>query len=289
MGRHGDWMRAAAIAYGLVCCGLLGSLALLAAMALSPRLQAGGMAVIGQWMPQGGVPLEALVSQLATEWPDAHRWSLLVVPGGIAIALWLKGVGATQHGLRTVNAQTAPTHIALSQRLGTVALAVGAAGLLALAYGILFAQLPPTTDSLPESFMTWGKQTLTHGLRWSLALSTIALLCGLVYRSSGRPTRAPRPILPGTLLATVIWGGWAVLLKLHIAALPTHHWLFAILSTLAVGLLASYGSIIGLLSGGRLNRLVGHGVTPLRSPPPPPPPPSFESFTIQRRSDRWLR
>jgi uncharacterized BrkB/YihY/UPF0761 family membrane protein len=160
--------------------------------------------------------------------------------------------------------------------------------LLGLAYGFALVTLPPTAEGAiaPPTLVNRGQALLLQGLRWSLALSTMALLCGLLYRFSQK-TGAPLPILPGTVVATIIWALPTGLLRHHIQALPTYPWLLALVSTALLVHLSFFGGLMGLLLGGRFNTLLQHYYPTGRSrsgrSPAPVPPPSFESFTIQRR------
>ncbi|MEO0987136.1 MAG: hypothetical protein AAFY20_16515, partial [Cyanobacteria bacterium J06639_14] len=109
----------------------------------------------------------------------------------------------------------------------------------------------------------------------------------LFYRASLKFSARTQPLLPGTILASVLWIILSILLKLQISALPNHHWLYGILSTTTLLLLGLYFNTMGLLTGGCFNLLLGYYLPKPRSRSVgTPPPPSFESFTIQRRSDR---
>lgn len=285
------WMRAAAIAYGLSICLVLSFLALVAAVSLFPDLKTVAVALLTQWSPNSVETISNLVAQVTTEWETSYRWLLMLVSSGLVMGLWLGGVGAAQQIIRAPGYPESAA-ISVRQRLNTLLLALVSALLLALAYGLVFTTLPNEGDAGATHSAAWNlvRHLLTEGLRWSLTISTISLMFGLFYRSSTRSAASSLPMLPGAALATVIWAILSILLKMHVSSLHNYHWLYGVFSTIALLQLGGYFGIVGLLLGGHFNALMKH-YFPHRSSRPqtaatPLPPPSFESFTIQRRSDQ---
>ena len=289
--RYRYWMRSAAIAYGMLLCLLLSGVALLASASLSLDVQTALIEGLVKWSPMGGDTLNAAVDQMAVDWQLSHRFWLLLLSAGCACGLWLKLVGTIQQTLRITGQRDGWVAISLRQRLSTVLLASIGAVLLGLAYGIVFVALPVGVEAAIADPTVWnlGKNLILQGLRWSLAFSTMALLLGLLYRMSLQFPAQSQPLLPGAMIATGCWTVLSIALKVHVSTLPNHHWLYGILSTVALVLVSLYVSMVGLLMGGCFNLLLSYY---LPQPKPrsrflgAPPPPSFDSFTIERRTNR---
>lgn len=287
-------MQAAALAHGVSFCLLLGFFALLAAASLSSQLKTVILLGLTQWNPASTERINNLITQTAIAWQPLHYWLLLAFSGVLALGLWLKVVGVAQRIIQTAGQSASYSPISIQQRLGTLLLALTSGLLLILAYGLVFAALPDRTDTAIAPATIWivGQRFFIQGLRWSLALSTVSLMVGLFYRFSFKATAHPQPILPGTVLTTLFWSLPSVLLKVQVSAWQNHHWLYSLFSTITIILIALYLNTIGLLLGGQFNVLVGHHFSGVRSRSQhrvsPPPPPSFDSFTIQRRSDKTL-
>ena len=291
--QHHYWMRAVAIAYGLLFFLLLSGLALLAAASLSPEFQDLVMAGFNQWSPRSLETVSRLITQTATEWQPSHRWLLLSISSGLALGIWLKIVGSAQQMLQPPNPREPAPAISIRQRLSTVLLALVSALLTMLAYGLVFIALPTGIEGAIADAPIWntGRHLMAQALRWSLALSTMSLMFGVFYRGSLRFAANSQPILPGTMLATLMWAALSVLLKVHVSSWPNHHWLYSVISTVTLLLLTLYCSTCGLLLGGRFSLLMNVHFPDLRSRSQTvaiPPPPSFESFTIHRGSDKRL-
>lgn len=288
--RHRYWMKGAAIAYGTTLSLLLGFLALLSLSALKPAIQASllsGMALgFADWVS----PLTILTNEIATEWSLFHRWLLLLVSTLIGIGSWLKVTGLTQQIIRSDGDLASHLVPTLRHRLITLLMAAVSAALTMLAVGLMLMTVSSGTVAIaPRSLMEWGQHLLIHALRWCLAISTIALAFGLLYRSSQKAAAKAMPILPGTGLAALLWLVTWIVLKGHLASLSDQHWLWQITSTLALALLGLYVSTLGLLLGGQYNKLINrhypNGARSRRTGPRPPAP-SFESFTIPKRPYR---
>lgn len=285
------WMRAAAIAYGFAFCLLLSFFGLLAATSIDPEFLRQVATRLTQW----GIPnvdvINTLVAQTANDWQPRQRWFMLIASSLFGLSLWLKMVGAAQQILRENEQQGILPIPSLRQRLTTLFLAVVTIFLLLLAYGFVFVTLPHASEPTATNLTLWasGKYLATRGLRWSLAFSTIALMFGLFYRLSLTPAAVFQPILPGTVVAAIIWTGVAVGLKIHMASVLSHHWLYSIVSTVTLILFSIYLETVGLLLGGRFNTLMKYYVPQPRSNVRAlPPAPSFDSFTIQRRPNRRM-
>lgn len=124
-------------------------------------------------------------------------------------------------------------------------------------------------------------------VRWAIALASIAVGLGVVYRF------APRRWAPSLPL----WPGVRLVLLLGLVGLGLRHWgltwladqelAYGLLLSLGLNLWALYGLILLVPVGAQVNlSALRHRGTVGRSweiPPSPPTPPSFESFKINRR------
>ncbi|MEM0981571.1 MAG: YhjD/YihY/BrkB family envelope integrity protein, partial [Cyanobacteria bacterium P01_H01_bin.58] len=288
---HRDWMRAAAMTHGFLFCIGLGSLSLLMGMTLNPEFNTLVSTGLTHWRPDVGLPITSFITQTMTEWTPLQRMWVSIVGGGTTVSLWLKLIGTTQHILRETRPGTPPAPASLRQRLNTVLIASITLLLLGFVVGLAFSALIESTEAAIAASSYWqqGQKALAHFLRWSLAISSLSLMFGLLYRFSlSRPIKV-QPILPGTVLATVVGMGLIGLLKLHLSGVATQHWFYTALSTMLVVLGGLYCFVLGGLMGARFNILVKYHI---RNHQPSPlstaltAPPSFESFTIKRRSDR---
>lgn len=288
--RHRYWMKGAAIAYGVACCLFLSFFVLLAAASLGTAVEGLLLKIMTQWLPVSTETIRSLVAQTAADWQASHKWWLLVISGGIGLGLWLKVIGSLQQVIRSDGDLASHLVPSLRQRTITVLVALSSAGLLLVACGFLSIALPTAMgDAIATpTVMNWFKRLLVNALRWSLALSTIALTFGLLYRASQKPSAQAVPILPGTLFATAFWIATCIVLRVHIGSLANQHWLYSLFSTVILCLFGLYLCILGLLLGGQYNKLIQQYYPQMRSRQVniPPPPPAFDSFTIERRHHR---
>jgi uncharacterized BrkB/YihY/UPF0761 family membrane protein len=286
--RHRYWIKGAAIAYGIACALLLGFLTLVTAATLKPALQTALLSHLALWFPTWSPPITELVTQITAEWPTGHRWSVLIASSSLGLGIWLKVTGLTQQIIRSDGDLASHLVPSMRQRLITVLVAIASASLALLAIGVVVMALPQGHGTGVPTSLGLGKRLLIQMLRWCLALSTIALAFGLLFRSSQKSASRALPILPGTVLATLLWLTTSILFKRHITALTDQHWLWSVGSTLTFSLLGLYICTLGLLLGGQYNKLMHRYFPKPRSRPTGslPPPPSFESFTIQKRPYR---
>lgn len=288
--RHRYWMKSAAIAYGAASSLLLAVLAILGATSLRGDLKIALLSGLTQWFPEAAPTMTALIDQTIAEWGAWHRWCLFLLTSGLGVGIWLKVVGTVQQMVRSDGDLASHLIPSLRQRLITVMVAIATAGLGTLALSFVLTTVPNLTDEAiaATAVVSFGQQLLIRGLRWSLALSTMALLFGLLYRASQKPTTKLLPILPGTIFATLFWWVTSALMKLHIQMLNEQHWLYSVCSTVLLSLLGLYLCAMGLLLGGQYNKLM-HRYFPQprsRRAANRPPPPSFDSFKIQKRPYR---
>ncbi|NEQ42620.1 MAG: YihY/virulence factor BrkB family protein [Leptolyngbya sp. SIOISBB] len=287
--RHRYWVKGAAIAYGTLCCFLLGSFMAIAAASLWPPVAQLVTKLFQQLLLTSAPLLQTVIAEMTEKWQLNHRWWLFLISGVASLGVWCKVVGLTQQIIRSDGDLASHLIPTLRQRTTTGLVAIATAALTLLAAGVLLIALPESMQESAEvSVLGLIRQLLVQGLRWSLAASTIALSYGLLYRSSQKPSARSTPVLPGTVFATALWLVTSMLLKHHLETLTSHHWLFSAGSTLTLGLIGLYVCTLGLLLGGQYNKLVNRYFPQSRSAQSSSqgPPPSFESFTIPKRPYR---
>ena len=284
--RHRYWLKGAAIAYGIVCCFLLSSFMAIAAASLWAPVAQWLANNLQHWVPAVVAPLQAVITEIGTNWSLNHRWWLFALTAGVSLGLWCKVVGVTQQIIRSDGDLASHLIPTMRQRGLTGLVAISTAALTLLAVGLVLLSLPEWMQQLAEvSVLGLIRQLLVQCLRWSLAASTIALSYGVLYRSSQKSSARAAPVLPGTVFATIIWLATAMTSKHHLESLTNYHWLFSAASTLTMSFIGLYICTLGLLLGGQYNKLINRYFPPGRSPQSSTqgPPPSFESFTIPKQ------
>mgnify|MGYP001792885760 FL=1 len=283
--RHRYWLKGAAIAYGIACCLLFGGLAVLATATLNESVSLFITVGLTQWLPDLAPTVRTLVTQTQTEWQLWHRWGLLLVTASLGLSLWLKVVGLAQQIIRSDGDLASHLVPSLRQRLTTIMVAGVSAGLTLLALGCVLMALPASLQGATESpLFNLVQRLFAQVLRWCLTASTMALVFGLLYRTSQKSSARATPILPGTVFATSIWLLTAGVFRLQLGSVMNHHWLYSMMSIVLLSQLVLYCCTMGLLLGGQYNKLVHRYFPQSRSHQAAAqvPPPSFDSFTIQK-------
>ena len=279
------WFKGAAIAYGIACCLLFGGLAVLAAATLNESVSLFITVGLNQWLPDLAPTVTTLMMQTQTAWQLWHLWGLLLVTASLGLSLWLKVVGLAQQIIRSDGDLASHLVPSMRQRLTTVLVAGMSAGLTLLALGCVLMAMPVSLQGATESpLFNLVQHVFAQVLRWCLAASTMALVFGLLYRTSQKSSARATPILPGTVFATGLWLLTASLFRLQLGSLMNHHWLYSMMSVVLLSQLGLYCCTMGLLLGGQYNKLV-HRYFPQsrsRQAAAQAPPPSFDSFTIQK-------
>ena len=284
--RHRYWLKGAAIAYGIACCWLFGGLAVLAAATLNNSVSLFITVGLNQWLPDLAPTITTLITQTQTAWQLWHRWGLLIMTASLGLSLWLKVVGLAQQIIRSDGDLASHLVPSLRQRLTTVVVAGVSASLTLLALGCVLMAMPVSLQGATESpLFNFVQHLFAQVLRWCLAASTIALVFGLLYRTSQKSSARATPILPGTVFATGIWLLTAGMFRLQLGSVMNHHWLYSMMSVVLLSQLVLYCCTMGLLLGGQYNKLVHRYFPQSRSRQAavqPPPAPAFDSFTIQK-------
>lgn len=281
---------AAGVTYGLWLAMLVGGVALLLAMRLNQPV-----AVALSWL---AVSLGKLIPLAPlNQWP---AWGQGVPPTSLSywfpvlafLALWL-GSGA----MRGIGRSLDLIHqIPVNQRrtgwranLRAVLLFLGLGLLAGMALTLAYAGEGTITAAQGgEPFDLWLAK-FNRCLHWLLALGIMVATFTILYRFA--PSRwTPRsPLLPGAVLAAILWILAVAGLQRFAPALQADEALLGPVGRIVVLMLWVYGNVLTLLVGGQLNGSLARqrAIQLRRQMQQPVIPPSLEDLTIRRRPDQW--
>ncbi len=149
--------------------------------------------------------------------------------------------------------------VSLSLSLGTFLLLVSALMLLIIS-DITVRSLAYQSGSLAHSLIH-----LWHLLSLPIALGIVALALGFIYRYGVTDWRRGTPIMPGAILATLLWAILSGLLRLYVAHFGNYNQAYGAIGAVIILLLWLYLSAFAMLLGGELNMVVGQAMR-LRKP-----------------------
>jgi membrane protein len=96
-----------------------------------------------------------------------------------------------------------------------------------------------------------------HLLSLPIALSIIAATLGFIYRYGTSDRRKGTPIMPGAVIASVLWTMLSGLLRLYIAYFGNYNQAYGAIGAVIILLLWLYLSAFSMLLGSQLNVVVG--------------------------------
>lgn len=144
--------------------------------------------------------------------------------------------------------------VAIGLTLGTFALMI-VASVSVLVSGFLVQGVADKSSWLPIDLLR-----LWQWLSWPLALSVVAIAAAFIYRYGPSRWRWGTPILPGAILASLLWAGVSSLFSLYVSHYSNYNQLYGALGTVIVLLLWLYLSSLALLLGAQLNIVVGESM-----------------------------
>jgi membrane protein len=103
-----------------------------------------------------------------------------------------------------------------------------------------------------------------HLLSLPIALSIVAATLGLIYRYGTSDRRKGTPIMPGAVLASILWTILSGLLRLYIAYFGNYNQAYGAIGAVIILLLWLYLSAFSMLLGSQLNVVVGERMHPKR-------------------------
>lgn len=146
-------------------------------------------------------------------------------------------------------------------RLIAIALTLATGVLLLLASFLVFV------SDLLIQWLAQRSGTLAFGLlrawqllAWPLALGIVAGMAAFIYRFG--PSRWPvgTPIMPGAVLAALLWAGVSALFRLYVSHFGNYNRIYGAVGAVIILLLWLYLSSLALLLGAQLNMTVGEAM-----------------------------
>lgn len=99
-----------------------------------------------------------------------------------------------------------------------------------------------------------------HHLSLPIALSIVALALGFIYRYGTSHWKHGRPIMPGAILAAILWMILSGLLRFYVARIGNFNQVYGAIGAVIVLLLWLYLSAFAMLLGGLFNSIVGEAM-----------------------------
>lgn len=116
-------------------------------------------------------------------------------------------------------------------------------------------------------------------LSWPFALGIVAIAAAFIYRYGPSRWRSGTPILPGAMLAALLWALVSGLFKLYVTYFGNYNQAYGAVGAVIVLLLWLYLSALALLLGAELNVSVGEAMQRSRRITPTAPSESSKSET----------
>ncbi|MBW4440865.1 MAG: YihY/virulence factor BrkB family protein [Plectolyngbya sp. WJT66-NPBG17] len=146
-------------------------------------------------------------------------------------------------------------------KLVALALALGTFLLLVVALLIIFI-----TD-IAVQIVAYRSGSFAHSLfyLWQLlslpiALSIVTLALGFIYRHGTSHWQHGRPIMPGAILAALLWAMLSGLLRFYVSRVGNFNQVYGAIGAVIILLLWLYLSAFSMLLGGLVNSVVGEAM-----------------------------
>ncbi|MFD4629155.1 YihY/virulence factor BrkB family protein [Streptomyces sp. NPDC058284] len=241
-----DW--AAALTYYAILALLPALLVTVSLISLvSPATTQALIAEVTDWAPaESGPSLHSALSEMA----DARSAALTVVIAGAVSALWSASSYAAvfrralhaMHGVEDARPAWRKAHRVLMTALTLLALLAASALLLVLS--------GPIAESVGRRVGFGGAgQTAWAVMRWPALVCLVALLVLVLFRNAPPEARGWRHILPGGVLAALLWLLSSGLFTLYAAQFGTYGKLYGSLAGVVVFLVWLWVSNLALLAG----------------------------------------
>jgi len=181
--------------------------------------------------PQSGLGLGLAIS-----------FAFMLWSGSRGINALLLALNKSHHN---ASERTLIAHIAIS-----LLLTLGGLAFLILAL-FMIAAIPVLLSILPFSTVI---ENITHWLRWPVVMSAVlASIMALYLIALNRARSGLAWVLPGAVLATVLWGILSTLLSLYVENFASYNAAFGSLSLTVVMMLWLYYSAAAIIIGARFN------------------------------------
>ena len=141
--------------------------------------------------------------------------------------------------------------ISLGLSLGTFLLLVSALMILLLS-DIAVLRVAHRSGDLAHSLIRFW-----HLLSLPISLGIVALALGFIYRYGVSDRRKGTPIMPGAILAALLWAVLSGLLRMYVAHFGNYNQAYGAIGAVIILLLWLYLSAFAMLLGSQLNVVVG--------------------------------
>ncbi len=146
-------------------------------------------------------------------------------------------------------------------KLVAIGLSLGTFSLLMIALMVMVAsdvavrQVAHHSGSLAHSlFQFW------HWLSFPIALGIVTITLGFIYRYGTSRLHSATPIMPGALVAAILWVMLSGLLRLYVAHFGHYNQVYGAIGAVIILLLWLYLSAFAMLLGSQLNVVVGEAM-----------------------------
>ncbi len=144
--------------------------------------------------------------------------------------------------------------ISLSLSLGTFVLLISAL-LVVVMSDFTVRQVAHRSGVFAHSlFQFW------HLLSLPIALGIVALALSVIYRYGVSYWRKGTPIMPGAILATILWAVFSGLFRLYVAHFGNYNQAYGTIGAVIILLLWLYLSAFAMLLGSQLNIVIGEAM-----------------------------
>lgn len=151
--------------------------------------------------------------------------------------------------------------VALGLTIGTIILLVTASVL------VFVSDLVVRRIAEQSGVFAPGLLTVWRLLSWPLALGMVAIAAAFIYRYGPSRWTSGTPILPGALLAAILWALVSGLFRSYVSSFGNYNQAYGAVGAIIVLLLWLYLSSLALLVGAQLNLTVGEAMQAAKGKP----------------------
>jgi len=146
-------------------------------------------------------------------------------------------------------------------KLVAIALTIGTIILLAIAsLSVFISNLIIRNIAKESGIFAPGLLKLWQLSSWPLALGMVAIAAAFIYRYGPSRWKPGTPILPGAILAALLWATASGLFRLYVSYFGNYNRAYGAVGAVIVLLLWLYLSALALLIGAQLNVTVGEAM-----------------------------
>jgi membrane protein len=209
-----------------------------------------------RFLPEG---LELIVREQAVKLASGDSGGLLTM--GFVLAVWSSSSAASAmidsinlaHDLESKRSW-------IRQRLLAILITVVLTLFIMVSFSLVMTGPLMAHKILSEGAMSAAFDWAWTILRWPIAFALVASAFGIVYYIAPDEPRKGVRVVPGAVVATVLWFGASLLFKVYVATLGQYAETYGAIAGPIVALLWLYLSALSVLVGAELNAELEHGV-----------------------------